>query len=90
MLSKNTWQLAKNAISIGAKLGDSLTLVLVSTGIYAASMSMMGIILPFALELVPRDIQASALTVPLACLPAPHILALISQPALPCDHMYDL
>lgn len=47
-------------------------------------MSLAGICLPVALVLIPRGIQAPALAVPLASLPGPHVLAPISQPALPC------
>lgn len=54
--AKDAWQLAMKAISIGVEVGDSLTLVLVATGIYAASNPMTGIVLPLALELVPRGI----------------------------------
>lgn len=66
------------------------TFVLVSTGIYAASISMAGIVLPLALILVSRGIKASALPMPLACLPGPHILATIGQLALPCAFKDDV
>lgn len=47
---------------------------------------MAGILLPLALVLVSRGIEASALPMPLACLPGAHILATISQSALPCAY----
>ena len=70
--------------------GDSLTFVLVSTSIHAASITMTGIILPLTLILVPRGIPAPALAMPLTSLPFPHILASVSQPALPYEETCEL